>query len=143
MQYEKCPPLRAHYEPALRACTANLNDMDIPTTDRNFEQFLSGGRSARPVSEAIQEFLNRTGLVSRMKHREIYAVWERLAGEVRAKHTRVVSMRGGVLEIEVGSAPLMHELEFEKHTFLKALQAEIRKPFIHRIIFRLGRIEQE
>ena len=111
--------------------------------DRGLEKYLGGGRTAAPVSVAVQEFLERSGLASRMKHREIYPVWDRLVGATRAKHCRVGSLRGGVLEVEVSSAPLMHELEFEKHGFLKALQAEIPKPFIHRICFRLGRIERD
>ena len=112
--------------------------------DRGLEAYLNKGRFVRSIGESVNELLERTGLSSRMKHREIYGVWEALAGGARARHTRIVSVRGGgVLEIEVDSAPLMHELEFQKHGFLKAIQAQVEKPFINRIVFRLGSFEQE
>lgn len=111
--------------------------------DRGLEAYLNKGRFVHSIGESVNQFLERTGLGSRMKHREIYGVWEGLAGPARTRHTRVVSVRRGVLEIEVDSAPLMHELEFQKHGFLRVIQTQVEKPFINRIVFRLGSFEQE
>lgn len=115
---------------------------DIPS-DRGLEAYLSKGAFAHTIGESLNDLMHRMGLASRMKHREIYGVWDGLVGKGRVRHTRIVSVRGGILEIEVDSAPLMHEMEFQKHGFLKAIQAQVKQPFINRIVFRLGTFEQE
>ena len=89
----------------------------------------------------MKEHFKRSGLAERMKRPEVHEAWTRAVGE-RAAQTRIVRVRSGVLEVEVASAPL-HVLEFRKRQFLKALQAEIAKPFIERIVLRLGSFERE
>ena len=111
--------------------------------DRGLERHLEGGSSwIHPLGEVLKEHFKRSGLAERMKRPEVHEVWTRAAG-ARAAQTRIVGVRSGVLEVEVASAPLLHELEFSKRQFLKALQAEIAKPFIERIVLRLGSFERE
>jgi len=111
--------------------------------DRGLERHLEGGSSwIHPLGEVLKEHFKRSGLAERMKRPELHEVWTRAAG-ASASRTRIVGVRMGVLEVEVASAPLMHDLEFRKRQFLKALQAEIAKPFIERIVFRLGSFERE
>ena len=56
---------------------------------------------------------------------EIDAIWRRTVGEEIAAHTRAARFRGGVLTIEVDSAPLAAELgSFAREHLHRALERE-------------------
>ena len=112
--------------------------------ERGLETYLGSQRPWCPQSlgDAVDGFMEASGLKARLKQRKIHAVWDRALG-ARADAVRIVSLRSGVLEAEVGSAALLHELEFEKHVLLRVMQAEVKRPFIRRIVFRLGSLNQD
>jgi len=105
-------------------------------------RFLNGETKMRSLGEALKGYVKRSGLASRLKHQELYRVWRQALRE-RADRTRITSVRSGTLEVEVDSAALVQELEFERRNLEKLLQAEVAQPFIERIYFRLGSFEQE
>ena len=98
---------------------------------------MSGGAGYTRLSKAIRAFLKQSGLAAQLRHQKVYAVWERMLGD-RAEHTRIAGLRRGVLEVEVDSAAMMQELEFERRLLERGLQAEVPKPFVERIHFRLA-----
>ena len=107
-----------------------------------WESYLSGRRGFHPIGAAIKGFLRSAGLGSRLAHGRIYGVWERALG-VRALRTRIVAARRGTLEVEVDSAALLQELEFDRRNLVLLLQAEVSQPFVERIHFRLGSFERK
>lgn len=82
-------------------------------------------REAREISEIIPELMKKLGIATGKKH-EIQQVWREVAGEEFANQTRVSNYRGGVLTIEVQSAPLLHELQvYYKGEFVKILRERL------------------
>jgi predicted nucleic acid-binding Zn ribbon protein len=105
--------------------------------DRGLERYFAGDKPLQRLGDALKAYMKRTGLASQLKHRGIYEVW-RKALRSHADHTRVLGVRRGVLQVEVDSAPLLQELEFQRHILLKTLQAEVQEPFVSEIHFRVG-----
>jgi hypothetical protein len=81
------------------------------------------------------------GLLRRLRHPQLYDVWARALRE-RADQTRIVAVRRGTIEVEVASAALLQDLDFQRHDLARLLQAEVREPHIERIHFRLGSFER-
>ena len=112
------------------------------TAHDRLERYLSGRSRWSTLDDAVGAFMDRSGLKRRMKYTAIYGVWDRALRE-DAEHTRVVSVRGGSLEVMVDSAALLHKLEFQRLDLVRLLQAEVSKPYITRILFRLGAPNEE
>jgi len=110
--------------------------------DRGLERYLTKGSVTHQLGDALKAYLKRTGLASQIKHRGIYEVWNKVL-KGRAEHTRIAGVRRGVLQVEVDSAPLLQELQFERHLLLKVLQAEVEKPFVSSIHLRLGSFDSD
>lgn len=109
----------------------------IEKTDRGLERYLTDGPRTRSLRDSLKSFLKRAGLASQMKYRGIYQVWDKALKE-QAESTRIVGIKRGVLQVEVDSASLLQDLEFQRHVLVKTLQAEIVNPYISGIHFRLA-----
>ena len=109
--------------------------------DAGLDRCLDGGGRVERLGAAIKRYLARSGLGSQLRYQDIYRVWDRLVAP-HADRTRIAGVRNGTLEVEVDSAPLMQELEFRRHEYVAALQAEVPEPFVERIHFRQGIIER-
>lgn len=62
------------------------------------------------LAEALKSYLRNSGLGLRRQQSRIEARWAAVAGEAIALHTRVRSLRGGVLRVGVDSSTLLSEL---------------------------------
>ena len=66
------------------------------------------------------------------------------AGEEIAAHTRVRSLRAGVLTVEVDSPALCHRLSsFEKERLLLGIKERVRKAPVCELRLRLGAFAQD
>jgi predicted nucleic acid-binding Zn ribbon protein len=66
--------------------------------------------------------------------------WQKAAGELAAKYTRVGALRGGKLEVVVTNSVLIQELVFQKAVLLKTLNQLLPGQGIKDLRFRLGAI---
>jgi predicted nucleic acid-binding Zn ribbon protein len=89
------------------------------------------------LSEALQQFLRTSGLADKAKHRRIQQVWQRTVGSEIAGQTRILSLRGGVLEVSVESSALLNDLRFHTEALLHDLRNEIKRPHVSRVSFLL------
>lgn len=106
-------------------------------TNRGLNAYLSGRSRIESIGPIINRYMKNSGLGAALRHREIHEVWQSAVGP-ESTHTRLVGVRGATLEVEVESSALMQDLEMKRHNLLAALQAEVAKPFVSRIHFRLG-----
>lgn len=80
-------------------------------------------RTIKTLGEAIRQFIEREGLLSRRPGDALSTAWKEVAGEGISSHTRVCALKSGILQVEVDSAPLLHELDsFRKNELLEALK---------------------
>ncbi len=96
-----------------------------------------GSDSPTPLSEALEDFLRTSGLSGVLKHGRVHDVWRRTVGAEIAQQTRILSLRGGVLEVAVASSALLNELHFHTVALLEDLRTEISRPFVSRLSFVL------
>ncbi len=93
-------------------------------------------RFVKTLGEAIQQYLQKEGLLSRSGKEDLPEAWRAAAGEEIAGHTQVCAMKRGVLRILVDSAPLLHELEsFRKAELLEAMRGRCPKVTIRELRF--------
>jgi predicted nucleic acid-binding Zn ribbon protein len=82
--------------------------------------------------------LKDAGLTGPDRQMELTAAWRDVAGPRIADETGISSFRGGVLTIDVGSAPLKHELEvFQREELLAALRERLSGTFVSELRFNL------
>ncbi len=99
-----------------------------------------GALPARAVGDLLSRVLGPRALAK--KRRSVEAAreaWVAAAGTELSGHTRVASLRSGILMIEVDSPPLCHRLAaFEKETLLLRLKERLLTATVTELRFRLG-----
>jgi len=96
-----------------------------------------------PDAELIKEILARLftarGWGRRQARLHLERAWAAVVAAEHVAHTRVMGLRRGILEVEVNSAPLLHELKsFHLRRLLKALQQQLPSEPPREIRFRAG-----
>ncbi len=92
------------------------------------------------ISDVLTELMVRCGYTRRQWAAALEKAWCEAAGSRVASATRIGCIRRGVLEILVGSSPLLQELAFQKLDLLQRLHQLLPDQPIHDLHFRLGRI---
>jgi predicted nucleic acid-binding Zn ribbon protein len=96
-----------------------------------------------PQPERLGEILSRLfaarGWGRRHERVKLEETWIDIAGASGASHTRVGSLRRGVLEIFVDSAVLLQEMaHFQKRSLLEQLRSRLPSMVINNLRFRAG-----
>jgi len=94
----------------------------------------------RHISDVLTEFMVRYGYTRQQWAGALEEAWRKVAGPAFTSNTRIGRLRGGVLEILVGSSPVLQELTFQKTELLHRLRQFLPDQPIHDLRFRLGRI---
>jgi predicted nucleic acid-binding Zn ribbon protein len=91
------------------------------------------------LGEVLRDFLQSTGLADRLKHLEVYSVWEEIVGPAIARRTRIAGLAHHKLYIDVDSAAHLHELRtFGRTKLLADFRERLPTVLIQDIIFRPG-----
>ena len=81
-----------------------------------------------PAADALKRLLHRLGLTERLNEQEIQAAWREIVGDFLAEHSLPVSMRDGVLVVQVIQPAVRYELDRSwKRSILRKLQARFEK----------------
>ena len=97
-----------------------------------------GGERFTPVAEALEGYLDRTGLGDSLARLGAMDEWAAAVGERVSGVTRPVEVRGETLVIEVLSSAWINELSMMGELILERLNARGAGPPIGRIRFRLA-----
>ncbi|MEI7983031.1 MAG: DUF721 domain-containing protein [Bacteroidota bacterium] len=89
----------------------------------------------KPLRLAIEEFLEAFHLKNKMNEAKIVASWEKVVGEMVAKNTKKLAIRGKILYVQVESAPLKNELMYARTKIMNALNREAGILVIEEIVF--------
>ncbi len=93
--------------------------------------------------ELLGEILGRLfaarGWGRRQERLRLEEAWAEVIGPEQAPHTRIGSLRRGVLEVQVANAVVLHELaQFQKRRLLEALRRRLPGLTITDLRFRAG-----
>jgi len=88
------------------------------------------------AKEPLKQLLTKLGLESSVLGWQAVSLWEGIAGEKIAHHTRAVRFQQGALIIEVDNASWMNELLYMKQELLEEINKHLERPVIKAIVFR-------
>jgi predicted nucleic acid-binding Zn ribbon protein len=104
------------------------------------KEILDGAEGVRHLSAVLDGLFGRKGALRRpLALEDARRAWTQAAGPKVAEHTRVRSLRRGILTIEVDSPALCHRLAaFDRENLLHAVKERVTKAEVAEMRFRLG-----
>ena len=89
------------------------------------------------ATDALRKLLQKLGLTERLNEQEIQAAWREIVGDFLARHSVPVSVRGGVLIVQVIQPAVRYELDRSwKRTILLKLQDRFGAKTVCEVRFR-------
>lgn len=106
-------------------------------------QFEIGRRQRFPrnppkIGETISALLARRGYAQIETTEALMQAWNKAAGELLAKKTRIGLVKRGTLEVHVENSTVLQELTFQKRQLLKKISAAVPEFKIKDLRFRVG-----
>lgn len=96
------------------------------------------GEQPQPLGDVLGQLFALRGYGRIRTERQLHEAWERVAGERIAKHSKVIGLRSGILQVAVSNSALLGELaSFYKEELLEKLRNEYRDVWIRDLKFRL------
>jgi len=90
-----------------------------------------------PAAEALKKLLPKLGLTERLNEQEVQAAWNEIVGDFLAAHSLPVSMRDGILIIQVLQPTVRYELERSwKPEILRKLKTRFGPKTVKEVRFR-------
>ncbi len=90
----------------------------------------------RTLGEAIREMLSQYRLEGKLKQARIIEAWPEVVGDLIARHTKDIYIKGRTLFVQLDSPALKNELSYEKTTILNSLNASVGEEVITEVVFR-------
>jgi len=89
------------------------------------------------VSDALKKILPKLGLTERLNEQEVQAAWREIVGDFLAEHSVPVSMKDGIVIVQVLQPTVRYELDRTwKPEILRKLKAKFGARTIREIRFR-------
>lgn len=88
------------------------------------------------MQEALQQFLDKSKLKSRMQSLQIKDVWAELMGTTIAKYTDEIQLINHQLIISTSMAPLKQELVYQKEKIRNRINEYFNDHVVHEVIIR-------
>lgn len=88
------------------------------------------------LGSVIREFLKAYRIEGKVNEARLINSWEKIVGQVIAKHTVNLRIQNRKLFVEVDSAALRNELTYAREKIKKTLNQEAGEQMIDEVIFR-------
>lgn len=88
----------------------------------------------RSLKEVIGGLVDAYGLREKMDELDIATAWDDLAGAMIARHTKAMRLKRGRLVIKVDSAPLRHELTFQREGLARMINDRLRRQVVKEVL---------
>ena len=89
------------------------------------------------ASDALKKLLRKLGLSERLNEQEIRSAWREIVGDFLAAHSVPVSIRDGVLTVQVIQPAVRYELDRSwKRDIVRKLQARFGAKAVREVCFR-------
>ena len=90
----------------------------------------------KPISDALQDFLDRFPQKKKLRQGMILSVWEEVVGQRIASQTEELHFEGDKLVCKVKNAVWRHEIHANRFSIAKRLNAKVKGQVIADIIVR-------
>ena len=88
------------------------------------------------LGDVIREFLQSYQLEEKLNETKLIKAWEKVTGQMVAKHTEGLYIKNRILFVKVSSAALRQELSYARSKLIKALNKEVNSEVIEDIVLR-------
>jgi len=89
----------------------------------------------RPLKEVLQELIETYRLEGKLNEVKAVHSWEKVVGEMIARHTKDLYIRNGKLFIKIDSPALKNELSYSSSVIVEKINTEAGTKVIGEIIF--------
>jgi hypothetical protein len=93
-------------------------------------------KNEEKLSDTLGNYVNQDMIKSRFHEVGISKIWRELMGEMIANYTTSIKVTGTKLILVISSAPLKHELAYNKENLINMINEKIGYEFIKEIILR-------
>lgn len=115
------------------------NPSENPSSDSPRGQARGRALEPEPIDVLLRKWLRANRVRKRVLREDIFRAWEGVVGAEIAEHTRVLRYERGVLEVEVDSAALLHELStYYQQEILSSLRGTEELASVRDLRFRAG-----
>jgi predicted nucleic acid-binding Zn ribbon protein len=91
--------------------------------------------SDRPLGEVIKELIETYNLEGKLNELKVIHSWEKVVGEMIARHTKDLYIKNGKLFVKIDSPALKNELTYSSSTIVENLNTEAGCKVIEEVIF--------
>ena len=92
--------------------------------------------SDRPLGEVMKELIETYRLEGKLNEVKVVHSWEKVVGEMIARHTKDLYIRNGKLFVTIDSPALKNELTYSSSTIIEKLNNEAGCVVVEEIIFK-------
>ncbi len=90
-------------------------------------------RKEKNIADVIQRVYNKYRITQKIDEIELVKVWADIVGELIARHTCSISMKGKTLYVTFDQAPLKNEMFLQKELIIKAVNEKMGEGFLKKI----------
>ena len=92
--------------------------------------------NTQSLSEVLRDYVKGTSIEKKLKEVDIVQSWEELLGKTIAHYTKNVTLKNGVLQVEVSSAVVKNELFLLRDEILRKLNENAGENLVSKIIIK-------
>ncbi len=101
-------------------------------------------RKVEPMARVVKSYLRVSGLDRRLANLDLEMAWADVVKEMSVGRSRITSLRGGVLTVEIESPAMKFELEnFSRDVIIKRLNQALVKDQIRSLKLKVGSFPEE
>ena len=89
----------------------------------------------RPLKEVLQELIETYRLEGKLNEVKAVHSWEKVVGEMIARHTKDLYIRNGKLFVKIDSPALKNELSYSSSVIIEKINTEAGSKVVVEIIF--------
>jgi predicted nucleic acid-binding Zn ribbon protein len=91
--------------------------------------------SDRPIKDVLKELIETYHLEGKLNEVKVIHSWEKVVGEMIARHTKNLYIKDGKLFVKIDSPALKNELIYSTSTIIENLNAEAGTKVVEEVIF--------
>ena len=116
----------------------SYEEEDFQDTHRLVKQRQRYQRRPKGIADLMGRLMARKGYGQVETQDELQNVWQSIVDSKLVSKTRPSVVRAGVLQVHVESSVILQQMEFQKRTLLKALQAKLPGSKIKELRFKVS-----
>jgi len=91
--------------------------------------------SDRPIRDVLKELIETYRLEGKLNEVKVIHSWEKVVGEMIARHTKDLFVKNGRLFVKIDSPALKNELSYSRSVIADKLNEEAGSKVIEEVIF--------